>query len=84
MIAYRLTIGAEDVDAASGETFESLNPTTGKPWARFAKAGRVDVDRAVRAAKSAFESEAWRSLSATRRGRLMMRWADLIGERAAT
>jgi aldehyde dehydrogenase (NAD+) len=82
MIPYRLSIGAEDVDAASGETFESLNPTTGKPWATFAKAGPVDVDRAVHAAKTAFESDAWRSLSATKRGRLMMRWADLIGERA--
>ncbi len=79
---YRLLIGGEDVDAANGETFESLNPTTGRPWATLAFGGTEDVDRAVRAAGSAFESEAWRALSPTRRGRLLMRLADLIADRA--
>jgi acyl-CoA reductase-like NAD-dependent aldehyde dehydrogenase len=78
---YRLYIAGADVDSESGETFDALNPTTGKPWARHALAASADVDRAVRAAASAFEG-AWRTLSATRRGRLMMRWADLIGEHA--
>jgi aldehyde dehydrogenase (NAD+) len=82
MTAYQLYIGGEDVAAASAETFDSINPTTGKPWASFARADAVDVDRAVGAAKRAFESEPWRSLSPTKRGRLMMRWADLIGRRA--
>ncbi|HUQ22589.1 MAG TPA: aldehyde dehydrogenase family protein, partial [Gaiellaceae bacterium] len=82
MKEYGLLIGAEDAPAASGETFDALNPTTGTAWARHALAGSADVDRAVRAAAAAFEGEAWRSLSATRRGRLMMRWADLIAERA--
>jgi acyl-CoA reductase-like NAD-dependent aldehyde dehydrogenase len=79
---YRLLIGGEDVDAANGETFESLNPTTGRPWATLAQGGTQDVDRAVRAAGAAFESEAWRALSPTRRGRLLMRLADLIADRA--
>ena len=79
---YRLLIGGEDVDAANGETFESLNPTTGRPWATLALGGTQDVDRAVRAAGAAFESEAWRALSPTRRGRLLMRLADLIADRA--
>ena len=82
MKQYRLLIGGENVDAASGETFESLNPTTGRSWATLPLAGAEDVDRAVRAARGAFESEAWRALSPTRRGRLMMRLADLIAERA--
>ena len=82
MTGYGLLIGGEQVPAASGATFEALNPTTGRPWATHAEAGAEDVDRAVRAAQAAFDGEAWRSLSPTRRGRLMMRWADLIGEHA--
>ncbi|MDX6437507.1 MAG: (Z)-2-((N-methylformamido)methylene)-5-hydroxybutyrolactone dehydrogenase [Gaiellaceae bacterium] len=82
MTEYRLYIGGKDVDAASGATFEALDPTSGKAWARHALGGAEDVDRAVRAAQQAFESEAWRNLSATRRGRLMMRLADLIAGRA--
>ena len=82
MKAYRLLIGGEEVDAASGETFDAMNPTTGEVWARHSLAGAEDVDRAVRAAKQAFEGEAWQSLSPTRRGRLMMRLADLIAQKA--
>lgn len=82
MNQYRLYIDGEDVDASSGETFDALNPTTGRTWARIALGGADDVDRAVRAANAAFECEAWRRLSPTRRGRLMMRLADLIADRA--
>jgi aldehyde dehydrogenase (NAD+) len=82
MKRYGLYIGGEDVHAASGEAFDALNPTTGKPWATHALAGAADVDRAVTAARNAFESEAWRALSPTRRGRLMMRLGDLIAEHA--
>jgi aldehyde dehydrogenase (NAD+) len=81
---YGLLIGGEDVPAGSGEMFDSVDPTTGEPWATHARAAAEDVDRAVRAAHAAFESDAWRSLSPTRRGRLMMRLADLVGERAET
>jgi acyl-CoA reductase-like NAD-dependent aldehyde dehydrogenase len=79
---YRLLIGGEEADAASGETYDSLNPTTGEVWATHALGGAEDVDRAVRAATHAFEDERWRGLSPTRRGRLMMRLADLIADRA--
>ena len=82
MNRYRLLIGGQEVDAASGDTFESLNPTTGRTWATLAQGGAEDVDRAVRAAGAAFDGEAWRALSPTRRGRLLMRLADLIAERA--
>lgn len=78
---YRLLIGGNDVDAASGETFEALNPTTGQPWAQVALAAAEDVDHAVSAARAAFEAERWCRLSPTRRGRLLMRLADLIAER---
>jgi acyl-CoA reductase-like NAD-dependent aldehyde dehydrogenase len=82
MNEYRLLIAGEDVPAASGATFEALNPTSGVTWATHALGGAEDVDRAVRAAQAAFESEAWRGLSATRRGRLLLRLGDLIAERA--
>ena len=82
MTEYQLLIGGEDVLAASGATFDALNPTTGAVWATHALGGAEDVDRAVRAAQAAFEDERWRGLSATRRGRLLMRFADLIAERA--
>jgi acyl-CoA reductase-like NAD-dependent aldehyde dehydrogenase len=82
MNQYRLYIAGEDVESASGATFDALNPTSGRTWATHALAGAEDVDRAVCAAAAAFEGEAWRGLSPTRRGRLMMRWADLIAERA--
>jgi aldehyde dehydrogenase (NAD+) len=61
---------------------ESVNPATGEPWARIAEAEAADVDRAVRAADAAWRSEAWRGLSPTRRGRLLMRLADLVAANA--
>ena len=60
MKTYGLHIGGAEVDAASGETFDALNPTTGTSWATHALAGAADLDRAVRAARDAFESEACR------------------------
>jgi acyl-CoA reductase-like NAD-dependent aldehyde dehydrogenase len=81
MNQYRFYIAGGDVEAASGATFDAFNPTSGRTWATHALAGAEDVDRAVRAAAAAFEGEAWRGLSPTRRGRLMMRWAELIAER---
>jgi acyl-CoA reductase-like NAD-dependent aldehyde dehydrogenase len=82
LLSYGLLIGGRDEPAASGRTLESLNPTTGAVWAEIAAADAADVDRAVGAATAAFRGEAWRSLSPTRRGRLMMRFADAIAEHA--
>ena len=48
---YRMFIGGEWVDAASGETFPSDNPFTGRPWALIPRGGAQDADRAVRAAQ---------------------------------
>jgi aldehyde dehydrogenase (NAD+) len=78
--AYLLHIGGERVPAASGATFTSTNPATGEPWASFADADAADVRRAVAAAALAFEDPEWRGLSPTRRGRLLMRFGDLIAE----
>jgi acyl-CoA reductase-like NAD-dependent aldehyde dehydrogenase len=54
---FKLFIDGKHVDAISGKTFESLNPYTGKPWARLADGGPEDVDAAVAAARAAFEGE---------------------------
>ena len=56
---YKLLIGGKMVDAASGETFEAYNPATNKPIAKVAKAGTEDVDRAVAAARKAFDEGPW-------------------------
>ncbi|MEP7068777.1 MAG: aldehyde dehydrogenase, partial [Usitatibacter sp.] len=80
---YANHIGGKSTPAADGRTFESVNPTTGKVWGRFAESGSADVDRAVRAAADAFDGP-WGKLSPTRRGRLMMAWGDRIAESAET
>ncbi len=81
-VRYGLLIGGEDVQPGAGRVLPSIDPTTGATWAEIGAADAADVDRAVRAARAAFEGEAWRSLSPTRRGRLMMRLADAITEHA--
>lgn len=68
----------QNVDA----TFESFDPYTGKPWALIPRCGASEVDRAVDAARRAYRSSAWRGLTASARGRLLMRLADLIAENA--
>ncbi|BBL74360.1 aldehyde dehydrogenase family protein [Methylomagnum ishizawai] len=65
-------------DAASGKTFETLNPATGEVIARVAEGDKADVDRAVAAARHAFEKGPWRKMDARERGRLMYRLADLM------
>jgi (Z)-2-((N-methylformamido)methylene)-5-hydroxybutyrolactone dehydrogenase len=79
---YRMFIGGEWVDAASGATFETVNPYSGKPWALIPRAGAEDVDRAVRAAHKAFVQGDWPKLTATQRGALLRKLGDLIGTRA--
>jgi acyl-CoA reductase-like NAD-dependent aldehyde dehydrogenase len=79
---YKMFIGGEWVDAASGETFPSDNPFTGKPWAVIPKGGTADADRAVRAAHKAFTSGEWPKLNASKRGALLRKLADLIGDKS--
>jgi acyl-CoA reductase-like NAD-dependent aldehyde dehydrogenase len=79
---YKMFIGGEWVDAASGATFESVNPFTGKPWALIPRAGPADVDRAVRAAHKAVTEGDWPKLTATQRGALLRKLGDLIAPKA--
>ncbi|MDH3287878.1 MAG: aldehyde dehydrogenase [Betaproteobacteria bacterium] len=82
MAKYKMFIGGEWVDAASGDTFESDNPFTGQPWALMPKGNAKDADRAVRAAHKAFSSGEWPTLTPSRRGALLRKLADLIGEKS--
>jgi aldehyde dehydrogenase (NAD+) len=81
---FKHYIGGEWADPADGETFESVNPSTGRAWYRAARGTAEDVDRAVRAARGALDDPRWRDLTQTQRGRLLRRLADLIAEHAET
>lgn len=70
------------VAASTGDTFESFDPYTGKPWALIPRSTAEDVDRAVAAARAAFIAPAWRNLTPTARGKLLQRLADLIARDA--
>jgi len=74
----KMLIDGKWIDSASGKTFETLNPATGEVIARVAEGDREDVDRAVRAARKAFEEGPWRKMNARERGRCLYRLADLI------
>ncbi|MEM6657524.1 MAG: aldehyde dehydrogenase [Pseudomonadota bacterium] len=62
--------------------FDSLDPATGAVWARMPEASTADVDHAVGAAERAFFSPQWAGMTATARGKLLFRLADLIAENA--
>jgi aldehyde dehydrogenase (NAD+) len=81
MHKHRMLIGGEWVDPAGGDWFESENPFTGEPWALVPRGGAADVDRAVQAAWQAFRGP-WRSLTASARGAILRRLAELVAENA--
>ncbi len=76
--AKRLLINNRWVDAASGKTFPTINPSTGEVITQVAEADAADVDIAVAAARAAFDKGPWRKMSAAERGLMMYRLADLI------
>src|SRR6185437_15295747 len=71
-------INGEWVDAGSGETFESKSPADGQTIGVFPKSGSADVDRAVEAAKAAYEE--WRLVPAPKRGEVLFRFAQLLAK----
>jgi acyl-CoA reductase-like NAD-dependent aldehyde dehydrogenase len=74
----RLVIGGEQVDAAAGATFPVSNPATEEVLAHVALAMPDDIDRAVRNARTAYDSTAWQGTSARQRGRMLLEMADRI------
>lgn len=76
----KILIGDQWCDAASGKTFATVNPATEEVLAEVAEGDVADVDRAVTAARDAFNSRAWSSMDTQDRGKLLYRWAQLLEE----
>ena len=68
------------VDAASGATFDCVNPATGKLLARVAAGDTEDINRAVNSARAAFRKGSWAQLAPAKRKRVLLRLAELIRE----
>ena len=78
IIDYQMLINGDWVNASDNATFKSVNPATGKVWARIPEATAKDVDRAVCAADHAFHTGAWPAMSPTERGHCLRKLADLL------
>ncbi|MFJ7075855.1 aldehyde dehydrogenase family protein [Streptomyces sp. NPDC098781] len=78
--SYGLFIDGEFVEAADGKVFKTVSPSTEEVLAEIAQAGEADVDRAVKAARKAFEK--WSALPGSERAKYLFRIARIIQERA--
>jgi aldehyde dehydrogenase (NAD+) len=79
----KLLIGNEWVNSKSGKTFATINPATGEEICQVAEADAPDVEYAVSVARAAFQEDSpWRRMSASERGRLLNKLADLIEKNA--
>src|SRR5688572_32867222 len=82
MKKHRMLVDGAWVDAASGTWFESINPFTAQPWALVARGSKADADRAVAASRKAFYGKDWRGMTASARGALLRKLADLLAGEA--
>ena len=82
MKTYQHYINGNWVKPASGEYFDTENPYTCEVWAKVARGTAKDADRAVKAAKAAFESGVWADMRPTQRGKLLVRLAEIIEREA--
>jgi phenylacetaldehyde dehydrogenase len=80
--SQKLLIGGKWVEAASGKTFVTSNPATGERLAEVAEGAREDIDRAVKAARQAFENGPWRKMTPSDRGKLLWKLGDLLEKHA--
>jgi len=78
----RLILNGEAVDSASGRTFTTWNPATEQAICEVAEAGVEDADRAVKAARAAFDSGPWPRMKPVDRQRILWKLGDLILEHA--
>ncbi len=81
---YQLYIDGQWTDGVKSVRSECHSPATSKPWASCAFATSEDVDNAVAAAQRALREPAWRGLTATQRGKLLFKLADLVQQNAET
>lgn len=80
MNKYQLFIDGKWTDSLSGETFETINPGTGEVYALVSQGGEEDLNQAVKAARKAFESGPWATMSPSDRGRLLYKAAQKMRE----
>lgn len=78
----QLLIDGKWTDAVSGKTFATYNPATGEHLADVAEAGKEDVDKAVEAARRAFDYGPWPRMDAAERGRILLKVAERIRDLA--
>jgi acyl-CoA reductase-like NAD-dependent aldehyde dehydrogenase len=76
--ARKMLIDGKWVESASGKTFDTPNPATGETLAKVAEGDAEDIDRAVRAARKAFDQSSWPRMAPAERERILLRVADLI------
>ncbi|MGA2871346.1 MAG: aldehyde dehydrogenase family protein, partial [Verrucomicrobiota bacterium] len=74
----KMLINGQWVNSISGKTFPTYNPATGEVLANVAEGDREDIEQAVKAARKAFDHGPWRKLTASERGRLIWKLADLL------
>src|SRR6201995_4123511 len=74
---HQLLIDGRPVPPSTGRTFKSFNPATEEVLAVIAEGNEVDVDRAVAAARRAFDGP-WRTMRAAERGHILLKWAELL------
>jgi aldehyde dehydrogenase (NAD+) len=80
--ANKLLINGQWANSVSGKTFPTINPSTAEVITQVAEADAADVDKAVTAARAAFDKGPWRKMSAAQRGNLLYKLADLIEKHA--
>ena len=78
MKIYKHYINGDWLESSSGEYFDTENPYTGEVWARIARGTAEDADRAINAAKAAFQSGVWADMRPTQRGKLLVKLAEII------
>jgi aldehyde dehydrogenase (NAD+) len=78
---YHLIINGERVESVSGETFTTYNPATGEPVAKVAKGTKEDAERAIQAARQAFDYGKWRHFPVNKRARILNKIASIMRSR---
>src|SRR5438309_160482 len=76
----KMLINNKWVDAVSGKTFPTYDPSTGEVLAQVVEGDRADIDLAVKAARKAFDNGPWRKMTPSERGRLIWKLGDLIDQ----
>ena len=79
---YKMFINGQWKDSESNKRFESINPSSGEPWASIPEASANDVDNAVKCAYEAFSSGEWSKITPTQRGKYLRKLGDILSEKS--